>query len=61
MEDLLVGLGLVLVVEGLIWALAPSMGKSMLETAAAMPQQALRFFGTSAVAVGVLIVWLVRG
>ena len=61
MTDLGVGLGLVLVVEGLIWALAPSLGKRMLEQAAAMPQQSLRLAGTSAVAAGVLIVWLVRG
>ena len=61
MSDLGVGLGLVLVVEGLIWALVPSLGLRMLETAAAMPHHSLRFAGTSAVAVGVLIVWLVRG
>ena len=61
MIDLAVGVGLVLVVEGLIWALAPSMGLRMLETAATMPQQALRLAGTVAVAAGVLLVWLVRG
>ena len=61
MSDLGVGLGLVLVIEGLLWALAPGMGKRMLETAAAMPHQSLRFAGTSAVAAGVLVVWLVRG
>ena len=61
MTDLVVGLGLVLVVEGLIWALAPSIGKRMLETAAAMPHHSLRFAGTAAVAAGVAIVWLVRG
>ena len=61
MSDLGVGLGLVLVVEGLIWALAPSLGQRMLEAAAATPHQSLRIAGTSAVAAGVLVVWLVRG
>ena len=61
MSDLVVGLGLVLVVEGLIWALAPSLGTRMLEAAAAMPHHALRIAGTFAVAAGVVIVWMVRG
>ena len=61
MSDLAVGLGLVLVIEGLIWALAPALGLKMLETAAAMPQQSLRVGGITAVAAGLLIVWLVRG
>lgn len=61
MSDLAVGAGLVLVMEGLIWALAPHMGMRMLETAAAMPHRSLRLAGTAAVAAGVLIVWIVRG
>ena len=61
MSDLGVGIGLVLVIEGLIWALAPTLAVRMLETAAAMPHQSLRIAGTSAVAAGVLVVWLVRG
>jgi uncharacterized protein len=61
MTDLIVGIGLVLVVEGLIWALAPSLAVRMLEAAVSTPQQSLRIAGTSAVAAGVLLVWLVRG
>ena len=41
MSDLAVGLGLMLVVEGLIWALAPGMGLKLLTAAASTPQQAL--------------------
>ncbi len=33
MTDLLVGVGLVLVIEGLLWALAPHLARQMLETA----------------------------
>ena len=61
MSDLVVGIGLVLVIEGLIWALAPAAGIRMLAVAATAPQPALRLLGLAAVAVGVGIVWLVRG
>lgn len=61
MSDLAVGIGLVLVIEGLIWALAPAAGLKMLAAAASTPQQALRLAGLTAVALGVCIVWLVRG
>lgn len=61
MSDLVVGLGLVLVIEGLLWALAPGFGRRMLEVAAEMPEASLRTTGAVAVAIGVLIVWFVRG
>lgn len=61
MSDLGVAFGLVLVIEGLLWALAPGFGLRMLEAAAGMPESKLRTAGAVAVGVGVLIVWLVRG
>lgn len=61
MSDLVVGIGLVLVIEGLIWALAPATGVRMLAVAASTPQQALRLAGLASVAVGVALVWLIRG
>jgi uncharacterized protein len=61
MDDLAVAIGLVLVIEGLIWALAPRLGRKLLEAASETPESALRLAGTVAVAVGVMIVWLVRG
>lgn len=61
MSDLAVGLGLMLVVEGLIWALAPTLGVRLLTAAASTPQLALRIAGLVSVAAGVVIVWLVRG
>ena len=61
MDDLLVAVGLVLVIEGLLWALAPRFGRRMLESAAEMPESSLRTAGAVAVAVGVFIVWLIRG
>ncbi|MEZ5844899.1 MAG: DUF2065 domain-containing protein [Hyphomicrobiaceae bacterium] len=61
MSDLAVGIGLVLVIEGLIWAVAPRFGMELLAAAAATPPERLRGAGALAVAVGVGIVWLVRG
>ena len=61
MSDLLVAVGLVLVIEGLLWALYPSFGRKMLETLSDMPEQTLRMSGMTAIAIGVVIVWLVRG
>ena len=37
MTDLIVGLGLVLVIEGLLWAAFPSAGRQLLEMAAKAP------------------------
>jgi uncharacterized protein YjeT (DUF2065 family) len=61
MTDLLVALGLVLVIEGLLWAMAPGLGRYMLAKAAELPDQSLRISGAVTVAVGVGLVWLVRG
>lgn len=60
MDDLAVALGLVLVIEGLVWALVPSFGRKLLAAAAAAPQSSLRLAGAVAVAIGVFIVWLIR-
>jgi uncharacterized protein YjeT (DUF2065 family) len=61
MTDLFVAVGLVLVIEGLLWALAPGLGRRMLEAASEMPDNSLRMAGAVAVAAGVLLVWIVRG
>jgi uncharacterized protein YjeT (DUF2065 family) len=61
MSDLIVGAGLVLVCEGLLWALAPHMAIKLLEAAATTPEKTLRTTGWVAVGLGALIVWLVRG
>jgi hypothetical protein len=61
MSDLFVAIGLVLVIEGVLWAGFPGLGRRLLAVAAAMPDATLRLSGAIAVAAGVLIVWLVRG
>jgi hypothetical protein len=61
MSDLLAGLGIALVAEGLLWALAPDLALRTLAIAAATPRAQLRAAAWGAVAAGVAIVWLVRG
>jgi uncharacterized protein YjeT (DUF2065 family) len=61
MSDLLVAVGLVMVIEGLLWAAAPQWGLRLLAAAAQTPEQTLRTAGAAAIAAGVVIVWLVRG
>jgi uncharacterized protein YjeT (DUF2065 family) len=61
MDDLLVGLGLVLVFEGLLWGAAPHLARQFLETALITPERTLRIGGWSAVVAGLGLVWLVRG
>ena len=61
MKDVGAALGLVLVIEGLIWALSPSFGQRLLRAASEIPESSLRLAGAVAVALGVFVVWLVRG
>ncbi|MCB1515293.1 MAG: DUF2065 domain-containing protein [Hyphomicrobiaceae bacterium] len=61
MNDLIVAVGLVLVLEGLVWALAPDQGRRMAALAAGLPERTLRRAGWTAIAAGALVVWLVRG
>ncbi len=61
MSDLAVALGLVLVIEGLLWALAPGFGRTLLAAAAETPDPQLRRAGWVAVALGAIVVWLIRG
>lgn len=61
MSDLLVALGLVLVIEGVLYGGLPHLAKRLAAEVLSMPEQALRVGGLFAVAIGVAIVWLVRG
>lgn len=60
MSDFLAAVGLVLVIEGLVWAAFPRGGTAMLQVAAATPERSLRLGGLVAMAIGVFVVWLVR-
>ncbi|MBC7154341.1 MAG: DUF2065 family protein [Rhodobacteraceae bacterium] len=57
----LLALGLVLVVEGLVLALAPRRLEDMLMMLARMGPDQRRLIGLAALALGVLLLWLARG
>jgi uncharacterized protein len=61
MKDLAVGFGLVLVFEGLLWALAPGLARRMVEDMSRLPAGQLQRAAWGFVAAGVFIVWMVRG
>jgi len=60
MEFVLLGLGLVLVFEGLVFALAPSRLEELVRIIAEMPLETRRALGLVAVAIGVILVWIAR-
>ena len=60
MSHAVMALGLVLVVEGLVWAIAPSLLERMLEALRGLGIDQRRAVGLGAVASGVALVWLAR-
>lgn len=61
MSDLVTAIGLVLVLEGFVYAAFPGGLKRMMSIAQSLPDETLRRSGLMALALGVVIVWLVRG
>lgn len=53
-------LGLVLIVEGLAYALAPSLIERMLEALRALPLDQRRVLGLAAMTAGVVLVWAAK-
>ena len=58
LAPLLLGLGLVLIVEGLVYALAPSLVEDMLAALRQMTLETRRLVGLAALCIGVVLVWL---
>ncbi len=61
MTDFLAAMGLVLVVEGLIYGGFPRLARRLATEVLSAPEGTLRIGGLCAIAAGVGIVWLVRG
>lgn len=57
---LLLGFGLVLIIEGLVFALAPSRLEEALEVLKRLPPDTRRLIGLTAMAIGVVLVWVAR-
>jgi uncharacterized protein YjeT (DUF2065 family) len=60
MTTLILAIGLVLSVEGLALALAPSRLEDLLARFAAIDPNTRRMIGLATLAIGVLLVWLAR-
>jgi uncharacterized protein len=60
MRDLWTGLALVLVVEGILYALFPQAMKRVAARTILVPPQTLRGAGLLVAAIGVAIIWVLR-
>ncbi|MGB1390630.1 MAG: DUF2065 domain-containing protein [Paracoccaceae bacterium] len=58
MSIIFLALGLVLILEGLAWALAPSIIEQVLELLRSLPESARRQIGLLAMVGGLMLVWL---
>lgn len=61
MTEIATAIGLVLVLEGALYALFPDLMRRMAQQVLQTPGDTLRVAGVISVAVGVALVWLVRG
>jgi uncharacterized protein YjeT (DUF2065 family) len=61
MSDFFAAIGLVFAIEGLMFAAFPKGTKRAIVAALAVPDSQLRIVGIVSAAIGVVIVWLMRG
>ena len=59
-SDFLVGIGILLVIEGLVFAAAPVWLKRAMKSALETPDQILRAAGIGSAVVGLFLIWLIR-
>lgn len=60
MTDFIVALGLVLVIEGALFALLPRKAQEAMRSAAETPADVLRYVGLASAVAGVIVIWLAR-
>jgi uncharacterized protein YjeT (DUF2065 family) len=61
MTDFLVAIGLVFVIEGLVFAAFPGAAKKAVAAVIDTPDLSLRIIGIGSAILGLVVVWLVRG
>ncbi len=61
MSDFVAALGLVLVIEGLLFAAFPALAKRAMAVMFETPEAQLRTAGIVSAILGVIVVWAVRG
>ncbi|MCJ7872203.1 DUF2065 domain-containing protein [Marinovum sp. 2_MG-2023] len=59
-ETAFLALGLVLIVEGLVYALAPSLIEQLLIALRSLPDAQRRMLGLAALAFGLCLVWIAK-
>ncbi|HWV53602.1 DUF2065 domain-containing protein [Pseudorhodoplanes sp.] len=61
MWDFIVAFGLVLALEGLLFAAFPNAAKQAMANVLETPDAILRAIGIASAVIGILVIWLVRG
>jgi uncharacterized protein len=59
-SDLLVGVGILLVVEGLLFAALPNWMREAMKSAILTPDNILRVVGIGSAVFGLILIWLIR-
>jgi uncharacterized protein YjeT (DUF2065 family) len=58
--DFLVGVGMVLVIEGLLFAAVPQGMRAAIKSVLSSPDNILRVVGLVSAVIGLIVIWLVR-
>ena len=58
--DFLIGVGILFVLEGILFAASPGFMRKAMKSAMAMPDNILRAVGIVSAVVGLILIWLVR-
>jgi uncharacterized protein YjeT (DUF2065 family) len=58
--DFLIGVGILLVIEGILFLAAPGWMRRAMKSALASPDNILRMAGIGSAVVGLLLIWLIR-
>ena len=61
MNDLFAGLGLAIVLEGLLWAISPDLGRRIVSQMASLPDKQLATIAWAMVILGMVFIWIARG
>jgi uncharacterized protein YjeT (DUF2065 family) len=61
MAEFIVAIGLVLVIEGLLFAAFPRAAKRLAASALESPEMSLRVAGIISAALGIVLIWFMRG
>ena len=61
MDDFIVALGLVFVIEGLVFSALPATAKRAMESVQQAPDSTLRTVGVVSAILGIILIWAIRG